>query len=129
MGQGIFQDCKFLSEVVIHEGLQQIPSYTFAETDSLTSITLPEGISEIGDFAFMSSGLRQIVLPASLKKVSGFSGAVTHIFCKGTPEQVKEYGPLYKIKENHYFYSETKPTEPGNYWRYVDGIPTPWETE
>ena len=26
-----------------------------------------------------------------------------------------------------YFYSETAPTEPGNYWRYVDGVPTPWE--
>lgn len=28
-----------------------------------------------------------------------------------------------------YFYSETQPTEPGNYWRYVDGVPTPWEPE
>ena len=28
-----------------------------------------------------------------------------------------------------YFYSETAPTEPGNYWRYVDGVPTPWETQ
>ena len=27
-----------------------------------------------------------------------------------------------------YFYSEEKPTEPGNYWHYVDGVPTPWET-
>jgi hypothetical protein len=28
-----------------------------------------------------------------------------------------------------YYYSETEPTEPGNYWHYVDGVPTPWETE
>ena len=28
-----------------------------------------------------------------------------------------------------YFYSETPPTQPGNYWRYVDGVPTPWETQ
>jgi len=28
-----------------------------------------------------------------------------------------------------YFYSETEPTQPGNYWHYVDGVPTPWEQE
>jgi hypothetical protein len=28
-----------------------------------------------------------------------------------------------------YYYSETTPTEAGNYWRYVDGVPTPWTTE
>ena len=25
-----------------------------------------------------------------------------------------------------YYYSETQPTTEGNYWRYVDGIPTAW---
>lgn len=25
-----------------------------------------------------------------------------------------------------YFYSETEPTDDGNYWRYVDGVPTVW---
>ena len=26
-----------------------------------------------------------------------------------------------------YYYSETEPTSSGNYWHYVDGIPTAWE--
>jgi hypothetical protein len=25
-----------------------------------------------------------------------------------------------------YYYSETEPSEPGNYWHYVDGEATPW---
>jgi len=25
-----------------------------------------------------------------------------------------------------YFYSEEEPTESGNYWHYVDGVPTVW---
>jgi hypothetical protein len=25
-----------------------------------------------------------------------------------------------------YYYSETTPAESGNYWHYVDGVPTPW---
>jgi hypothetical protein len=28
-----------------------------------------------------------------------------------------------------YYYSETAPTEAGNYWHYVDGVSTPWTTE
>ena len=26
-----------------------------------------------------------------------------------------------------YFYSEDAPTEEGNFWHYVDGVPTKWE--
>jgi hypothetical protein len=25
-----------------------------------------------------------------------------------------------------YYYSETEPTTTGNYWHYVDGVPTAW---
>ena len=31
-----------------------------------------------------------------------------------------------KTKSNLYFYSETEPTENGNYWHYVDDVPTAW---
>jgi len=27
-----------------------------------------------------------------------------------------------------FYYSEEEPTEEGNFWHYVDGKPTPWET-
>jgi hypothetical protein len=33
------------------------------------------------------------------------------------------------LAANVYFYSETQPTEEGKYWHYVDGKPTPWESE
>jgi hypothetical protein len=33
---------------------------------------------------------------------------------------------LYFICATRYFYSETQPIESGNYWHYVDGVPTPW---
>ena len=38
-------------------------------------------------------------------------------------------GPVdcYGNTATHYFYSETEPTGEGNYWHYVDGVPTPWE--
>ena len=25
-----------------------------------------------------------------------------------------------------YYYSQARPTTEGNYWRYVDGVPTAW---
>jgi hypothetical protein len=33
------------------------------------------------------------------------------------------------LRTTVYYYSELPPTEEGNYWRYVDGVPTPWEAE
>jgi hypothetical protein len=36
-------------------------------------------------------------------------------------------GANYKLaRTSLYYYSETKPTTKGNYWRYVDGVPTAW---
>ena len=31
------------------------------------------------------------------------------------------------LNANRYYYSEDEPAEAGNYWHYVDGIPTIWD--
>ncbi len=35
-------------------------------------------------------------------------------------------GERYFFLATNYFYSETKPTNTGNYWHYVDGVATKW---
>jgi hypothetical protein len=30
------------------------------------------------------------------------------------------------ISASRYYYSESEPTTSGNYWHYVDGVPTKW---
>ena len=32
-----------------------------------------------------------------------------------------------ELQKRRYYYSETAPTDSGNYWHYVNGVPTIWE--
>ena len=52
-----------------------------------------------------------------------------HIVGRATTGGLQMGGNSVLLSKTIYFYSEEQPTEPGNYWHYVDGIPTPWETE
>lgn len=70
IGKGAFEECSQLTQVDIPKGnLTQIGENAFAFS-GLKSINLPEGITEIPDFAFMECReLEQITLPISLKRI------------------------------------------------------------
>ncbi len=137
VGDSIFYGCASLSEVIIHEGIQVIPEYTFYKIKNMEFLELPNGVEIIMSNAVVCGNLQAIVFPATLKEVEmgalGY-GTLKHIFYKGTKEQMCEHEwgerDYYSDKAIlYYFYSEIQPAEPGNYWHYVDGVPTPWETE
>ena len=79
MGQGVFRWCYDLETVVFEEGsrMRPLPEQTFlcGEDDyhsgetKLASVTLPEGLEEIGDYAFCKTGLPSIVIPASVRSI------------------------------------------------------------
>ena len=49
-----------------------IPNNAFREMSKLTSVVIPEGITNIGSYAFHSSGLSSISLPSSLIQISEY---------------------------------------------------------
>lgn len=61
------------SNVVVPNGVTKIAccfEEPFAENSSITSITIPEGVTEIGPSAFMSCvSLKEVKLPSTLKKL------------------------------------------------------------
>ena len=46
------EDCMFLKELDLAEGLQYIDEYAFTRTVDLKTVTFPESLLEIGDYAF-----------------------------------------------------------------------------
>ena len=69
IGEGTFQDCTSLVSIEIPNSVTSIGDYAFAGCDNLNSIVLPETLISIGSYAFMtsgpdvSSGLTSITIP------------------------------------------------------------------
>lgn len=65
-----FWGCNELTGITLPAGITQIGDYLFYDCTALTSVTLPEGTTTIGDFAFHGCGaLTNITLPASLTTI------------------------------------------------------------
>ena len=82
----------------------------------LTSIKIPVSITSIGFRAF-----------------DGCTGLTT-VYYEGTETEWDEIsidinGNNALSMEKVYFYSETQPTEEGNYWHYINGVPIVWGEE
>ncbi len=66
-----FEGLDNFTEVIIPEGVTEIGDYAFAET-KVKKITLPESLEKIGDYAFYMSTLEEIVIPSGVKEI-GYS--------------------------------------------------------
>lgn len=120
IGFSAFSQCKSLTSIVIPNSVTSIDWYTFAGCSSLTSITIPDSVTIINASAF-----------------NGCSG-LTNVYYKGTAEEwnsidIKSDGNNYLTSATRYYYSESEQevnsdgtAYNGNYWRYVDGVPTVW---
>ena len=61
IGNGTFQNCIKLTEVIIPDSVTSIGNGTFQYCSSLTEIVIPESVKSIGDYAFSDcNSLRKI---------------------------------------------------------------------
>ena len=133
---GSFSGCKALKTVNFSNGLETIKDSTFSNCTSLEEVYFPDTLKVMEGGVFRRSGLRIVVLPTSLEEMSPVNFNITNnlrwILYKGTKEQFKDITNSAKVLSEYYefvyYYSESQPTEEGNYWRYVDGKATPWES-
>ena len=90
IGNYAFQNCTSLTEVALPEGLKSLGNYAFKGCTALTDIELPSTLTSIGSYCFQSTGLSQLVVPASVTKmavsdvVNGCTGIVVYM-CNPTP--------------------------------------------
>lgn len=112
---GCFENCTSLTEIKLPSSIKIIWPQVFAGCTSLEWILIGESPLEIKDDAFLNCT------------------ALENVYYVGTEEDwaekvtVSETGNDSFLSATRYYYSETEPTEAGNFWHYVDGVPVKWE--
>lgn len=112
-----FYACNSLKTVVFAENsvLAGIGVNVFTSCENLTSIVIPSGVHDIGDYAFFGCNALEAVY------YCGTSSEWDEIGISDTDGANDEF-----LNVPRYYYSETAPTESGNYWHYVNGEPVVW---
>lgn len=74
-----------VSVIEIPEGVKRIGREVFHSCDSLKSVSLPDSLEEIGEYAFANCQINELNIPSGVKKIGedAFCG-IHHIIYKGT---------------------------------------------
>ena len=86
----------------------------------IKNVTINEGILNIGDYYFYSLPIEYLILPSTVNSVG------EHSFNNNTT--IYTMGGELVTSNDVYYYSETKPTQAGNYFFLEDGVPHIWQT-
>ena len=95
-----FDDCNSLTNVTIPEGVTSIGSDAFYECTGLTNVTIPEGVTSIGSDAFSGcTGLTSVTIPRSVTSIEwGVFSGCTGLTSVTIPDSVTQigYGAFYE---------------------------------
>ena len=128
IGAEVFYGCSGLTNITIPDSVTSIGDSAFYGCSGLTSVVIPNSVTSIGYQAFRGcNGLTSITIPNSVTSIGwgAFSGCtwLDKIYYQGTAEdwnKIDIYNNEELTSATRYYYSETKPTESGNYWHYND---------
>ena len=123
------------------QGIGRFVDSTETEGIGLSSLIITGNVKVIGEGAFQGCfNLQTLVIPKSVTTIGRQIlevGVIQHVYYCGTATDWSKLGTnssnnmgLYETatqKDPKYFYSENEPTASGQYWHYVDGVPTPWK--
>lgn len=73
IGLGAFAYCSKLTSVKIGNSIKKIDYLTFYSCPKLTDFVFGNSIDTIGNYAFLFSGLKNVILPNSVKYIGDFS--------------------------------------------------------
>lgn len=148
-------NCSNLTKVILSKNTRSIGAYAFYNCINLKEIDLPDALTSIGFYSFYYSGLYHLTIPNNVNslynsfrdckvtdiviptKLISFPGqsfyccGIENVFYCGNEIEWNlisiSVDSKYAFKNaNIYFYSETEPTESGNFWHYENGIISIW---
>ncbi len=128
IGDHAFPDCSSITSVTIGNSVTYIGIHTFSGCKSLTSVTIGNSVTYISDSAFDDcTSLTSITLGNSVTNIGdwAFSGcdSLTTVYYGGSEEDWSDIsigfsGDTWLTNATRYYYSESEPTEAGNFWHY-----------
>ncbi|MDR1157493.1 MAG: leucine-rich repeat protein [Oscillospiraceae bacterium] len=95
IGDGAFSDCGALTEINLPNGLKSIGEYAFTSCTELTEIAFPDSIEVIAYWAFGNSGLKNIVIPGSIRNWAAWEGISAFLGTFNLESAVLEEGVPY----------------------------------
>jgi hypothetical protein len=146
IGKGEFYDCAGLIEFIVDPDnacYKSVDGNLYTKDGKTlikcamakTKVTILYGVTEIGDSAFLQCrNLKSIEIPDSVTSIGSYAFAecisLTKVYYTGTEAEWNRIsigtGNNELLNATRYYYSETQPTTAGNFWHYVDGVPTVW---
>ena len=135
IGGGAFSDCSSFTSITIPDSVTSIGGSAFSGCSSLTSVTIDNGVTSIGRLAFWDcSSLTSVTIGNGVTSIGDqtFDGcdSLSKVYYGGTAEDWADISIGYDnsnlTSATRYYYSETPPTDEGNYWHYVDGKIVEW---
>ena len=130
-----FNGCKNILNFTIPDSVTVLESNALSGCEKVASIIVPDSVTKICGAAFVHcKALKSIVIGSGVTSIESycFTGcaALESIFYHGTEAEWNNIRIDEKNDElngiTKYFYSEEAPTAEGNFWHYVDGVPTAW---
>lgn len=105
VGNNAFYDCSNLAAVTLPDGVSEIGSGAFRDCEKLEAIAFPAELKIIGSRAFYYSGLKNIVIPASVTSI----GADAFGWCSQlTDIDVDSLNANYSADENGVLFNKAK---------------------
>mgnify|MGYP002737441425 CR=1 FL=1 len=100
LGMGVFSLNK-LTSLTLSTGLTEIVNGAFSRNIHLTKVDIPEGVTVVGQAAFMGSPLKELVLPSTVHTVqrSAFSShRIEHLVIPGTVTNIERNAFEHNVK-------------------------------